>query len=56
VAYAKSIEWASSLLLGVDSFLQLKSINEAFLRTYEEIDFNVRIADEKLIDPREWKN
>ena len=56
VAYAKSIEWASSLLFGVDSFLQLKSINEAFLRTYEEIDFNVRIADEKLIDPRKWKN
>jgi aryl-alcohol dehydrogenase-like predicted oxidoreductase len=56
VAYAKSIEWASSLLFGVDSFLQLKSINAAFLRTYEEIDFNVRIADEKLIDPRKWKN
>lgn len=56
VAYAKSIKWASSLLFGVDSFLQLKSINEAFLRTYEEIDFKVRIADEELIDPRKWKN
>lgn len=56
VAYAKSIEWASSLLFGVDSILQLRLIVEAFLRPYDDLVFDVKIADEKLIDPRKWKN
>ena len=54
VAYSKSINWASGVIVGIDSIEQLKSINLAFNESFSGLNYDVSIADERLIDPRKW--
>jgi aryl-alcohol dehydrogenase-like predicted oxidoreductase len=54
VAYSKSINWASGVIVGIDSIEQLTSVNRAFNESFSGLNYDVSIADEKLIDPRKW--
>jgi aryl-alcohol dehydrogenase-like predicted oxidoreductase len=54
LAYSKSINWASGVVVGIDSVEQLTSINRVFNESFPGLNYNVSVADEKLIDPRMW--
>jgi hypothetical protein len=54
LAYAKSINWASGVVVGIDSIEQLTSINRVFNESFSGLNYDVSVADEKLIDPRKW--
>ena len=54
LAYSKSINWASGVVVGIDSVEQLTSINRVLNESFPGLNYNVSVADENLIDPRMW--
>lgn len=54
LGYAKSIPWASGVVVGVASVKQLRKINSSFRSgTYDEFS-EVPVLGDWLIDPRNW--
>lgn len=54
IGYAKSIPWATHLIFGVNSVLQLQNILTAF-NSEQDLDFeDAPRLDSFLIDPRNW--
>ena len=52
--YAKSLDWASQLVLGFDSHEQFRKNLSCVERTGPKISFDIPQASDFLIDPRNW--
>ena len=52
--YAKSLDWASQLVLGFDSHEQFRKNLSCIERTGPKISFDIPQASDFLIDPRNW--
>jgi hypothetical protein len=55
VAYAKSISWASKIVIGVESVTQLKAILDSNYKLNSEWEKNISIVSEEIADPRKWQ-
>jgi hypothetical protein len=54
VAYAKSISWASKIIVGVESKTQLKAILDSSYKLNNEWEESVSVLNEVIMDPRKW--
>jgi hypothetical protein len=54
VAYAKSISWASKIIVGVESKTQLKAILDSSYKLNNEWEKSVSVVNEVIMDPRKW--
>lgn len=55
IAYAKSISWASKIVVGVESITQLRAILDSNYKLSSEWERNVSRASEAIADPRKWQ-
>ena len=55
IAYAKSISWASKIVVGVESITQLKAILDSNYKLSSEWERNVSRVSEAIADPRKWQ-
>lgn len=55
IAYAKSISWASKIVVGVESITQLKAILDSNYKLSSEWERNISRASEAIADPRKWQ-
>ena len=55
VAYAKSISWASKIIVGVESITHLKAILDSSYKLNNEWEKNISIVGEIIADPRKWQ-
>ena len=55
IAYAKSISWASKIVVGVESITQLKAILDSNYKLSSEWERNVSRASDAIADPRKWQ-
>ena len=55
IAYAKSISWASKIVVGVESTLQLKAILDSRYKLNNEWEKNISVVSEEIVDPRKWQ-
>ena len=55
IAYAKSISWASKIVVGVESINQLKAILDSNYKLSGEWEKNISIVGEMIADPRKWQ-
>ena len=55
VAYAKSISWASKIVVGVESISQLKAILDSRYTLNNEWEKNISVVSEAIADPRKWQ-
>jgi hypothetical protein len=55
IAYAKSISWASKIVVGVESITQLKAILDSNYKLSSEWERNVSRVSEVIADPRKWQ-
>lgn len=58
LAYIKQFNQIDQIIVGVDNLNQLKAINEAFVKSYDHINFNglPNVKDEELLNPSKWSN
>ena len=56
LAYIKSIPWASGIVVGVETPIQLKQILASYRKNYPKIEFASLKIESPMIDPRNWKN
>ncbi|WP_336933539.1 aldo/keto reductase [Acinetobacter bereziniae] len=58
LAYIKQFNQIDQIIVGVDNLNQLKAINEAFVKSYDHINFNglPHVRDEELLNPSKWSN
>ena len=54
IAYAKSISWASKIIVGVESKNQLKEILDSSYELNNEWEQSVSVVNEVIMDPRKW--
>ena len=54
MGYAKSIPWASGIVIGADSSKQLEEVYKAFLTSRTRDFSSLPTLDDWLIDPRNW--
>jgi aryl-alcohol dehydrogenase-like predicted oxidoreductase len=54
LAYAKSIPWASNLIIGVESKLHLQEIIKSDYKLNEDWENRISKLPEMIIDPRNW--
>ena len=54
IAYAKSIPWASGIVVGTESVRQLKEFIVLYSHSYENLSFDLEPGSIDLIDPRRW--
>ena len=55
IAYAKSISWASKIVVGVESISQLKAILDSRYTLNNEWENNISVVSEAIADPRKWQ-
>ena len=55
IAYAKSISWASKIVVGVESISQLKAIFDSRYTLNNEWEKNISVVSEAIADPRKWQ-
>ena len=55
IAYAKSISWASKIVVGVESISQLKTILDSRYKLNDEWENNISVVSEAIADPRKWQ-
>ena len=55
IAYAKSISWASKIVVGVESISQLKAILDSSYKLNNEWEKNILVVSEVIADPRKWQ-
>ena len=55
VAYAKSISWASKIIVGVESITQLKAILDSSYKLNNEWEKSISVVSEVIVDPRKWQ-
>jgi aryl-alcohol dehydrogenase-like predicted oxidoreductase len=55
IAYAKSISWASKIVVGVESISQLKAILDSSYKLNNEWEKNISVVNEVIADPRKWQ-
>jgi aryl-alcohol dehydrogenase-like predicted oxidoreductase len=55
VAYAKSISWASKIIVGVESITQLKAILNSSYKLNNEWEESISVVSEEIADPRKWQ-
>ena len=55
IAYAKSISWASKIVVGVESISQLKAILDSRYTLNNEWEKNISVVSEAIADPRKWQ-
>jgi aryl-alcohol dehydrogenase-like predicted oxidoreductase len=55
IAYAKSISWASKIVVGVESITQLKAILDSNYKLSSEWEKNISVVSEAIADPRKWQ-
>ena len=55
IAYAKSISWASKIVVGVESIDQLKAILDSNYKLSSDWEKNISIVGEMIADPRKWQ-
>ncbi len=55
VAYAKSISWASKIIIGVESITQLKAILDSSYKLNNEWEKSISVVSEVIADPRKWQ-
>jgi aryl-alcohol dehydrogenase-like predicted oxidoreductase len=55
IAYAKSISWASKIVVGVESASQLKAILDSSYKLNSEWEKNISVVSEVIADPRKWQ-
>ena len=55
IAYAKSISWASKIVVGVESISQLKVILDSRHTLNNEWEKNISVVSEAIADPRKWQ-
>ena len=55
IAYAKSISWASKIVVGVESISQLKAILDSSYKLNNEWEKNISVVSEVIADPRKWQ-
>jgi len=55
VAYAKSISWASKIIVGVESKTQLKAILDSSYKLNNEWEKSVSVVSKVIVDPRKWQ-
>ena len=55
VAYAKSISWASKIIVGVESITQLKTILDSSYILNNEWEKSISVVSEVIADPRKWQ-
>ena len=55
IAYAKSISWASKIVVGVESINQLKAILDSNYKLSGEWEKNISVVSEVIADPRKWQ-
>jgi hypothetical protein len=55
IAYAKSISWASKIVVGVESISQLKAILNSSYKLNNEWEKNISVFSEVIADPRKWQ-
>ena len=55
IAYAKSISWASKIVVGVESITQLKAILDSDYKLNSEWEKNISVVSEVHADPRNWQ-
>jgi aryl-alcohol dehydrogenase-like predicted oxidoreductase len=56
LAYAKSIPWASGIVVGVDTPGQLTQILTSYRKSYPKITFSNMKIESPMVDPRNWRN
>ena len=56
IAYAKSISWASKIVVGVESISQLRSIFDSRYELNNEWKKNISVVSETIADPRRWQS
>ena len=54
IAYAKSISWASKIIVGVESKNQLKEILDSSYELNNEWEQSVSVVNQVIMDPRKW--
>ena len=55
IAYAKSISWASKIIVGVESITQLKTIFDSSYKLNNEWEESISVVGELIADPRKWQ-
>jgi len=55
IAYAKSISWASKIIVGVESITQLKAILDSSYKLNNEWEESISVVSEVIADPRKWQ-
>ena len=55
VAYAKSISWASKIIVGDESITQLKAILDSTYKLNNEWEKSISVVSEVIVDPRKWQ-
>ncbi len=55
IAYAKSISWASKIVVGVESIAQLKTILDSNYKLSSKWEKNISVVSEVIADPRKWQ-
>jgi aryl-alcohol dehydrogenase-like predicted oxidoreductase len=55
LAYAKSISWASKIIVGVESITQLKAIYDSNYKLKSKWENSISSVSELIADPRKWQ-